>query len=121
MNGVDLRLSTRDGALVAELTGEVDLSNAERLGDRIAEAVDADHRGVVIDLGKVGFLDSVGIYVLIGLSQRLSQRGQAIALVVPEDAPVLGTLRVSNVHPHLPICDGIDAALDALTRARSDT
>lgn len=118
MNADELRLITRNGALIARPTVEIDLSNAEQLTNRIAEAVTADCHGVVIDLGEVEFLDSFGMYVLIGLSQSLAHQRQSVALVIPPDSPMLGAFRISNVDKHLPIFDGVDQALSALAAVR---
>lgn len=121
MSADDLRLITRNDALIAQPIGEIDLANADQLANRIAEAAPGNRLGVVIDLSEVGFLDSFGIYVIVGLSQRLTQQGQSLAIVVPKDSPVLGTLRVSKVDTQLPILNGIDEAVSMLTVARSDT
>jgi anti-anti-sigma factor len=114
MNADGLRLSRQAGALIARPQGELDLSNAEQVGQRIAEAIPAQSPGAVLDLTAVSFMDSFGIYVMIGLAQRLAARGQTLALVAPEDSPLLSTLHVSNVQAHLPILDRVDDALRRL-------
>lgn len=111
----DLRLSTRDNVLIAEPVVEVDMSNAEQLGGRIAEAVTTGCRGVVIDLAGVDYLDSFGLCVLVGLAQQFTHRDLSTVLVAPADSPVLPTLRVSNVHGHLRIVEGVDQAVGVLT------
>lgn len=119
MNADTLRLTSRNDALIAQPSGEIDLSNAEHLGDHIAEATTHEHVGVVLDLTDISFLDSFGIYVIIGLSQRLAGRGQAFVLVVPEDSPVQSALRISNLQGHLQIVAGVDEALSNLEAERS--
>jgi anti-sigma B factor antagonist len=53
--GAQLRLS---------LCGELDLSNAKTAETALAEALDSDKK-VLIDLGKLEFLDSTGIALLV--------------------------------------------------------
>ena len=119
MSADQLRLTTQANALVAQPSGEIDLSNAERLGTRIAEATPAGSVGVALDLTDVTFIDSFGIYVTIGLSQRLAKDRQSLVLVVPEGSPLLGIFRVSNVESHLRIVGTIDEALGMLEQERS--
>jgi anti-anti-sigma regulatory factor len=48
-----VRSVMRGHVLVARMIGEIDLSNAERLGGEIAEATPPDARHVVLDLTDV--------------------------------------------------------------------
>ena len=45
-----VEIEQRDDVVVARLTGELDISVAERTGQRIAEAVPSSARGVVVDI-----------------------------------------------------------------------
>jgi anti-sigma B factor antagonist len=80
----DLRLESIAGLQVAHLSGEIDRSNAAELGDRVANAVGDQCGGLVVDLTDLAFLDSTGIHMLFGLATRLTERHQALRVVVPE-------------------------------------
>ena len=56
---------------VLEIGGEIDVYTAPRLRERLIEMVDAGERHVVVDLGRVEFLDSTGLGVLVGAHRRL--------------------------------------------------
>jgi anti-sigma B factor antagonist len=54
-----------DGAIVITVSGELDMSNAERLSETISATI-ADHpERLVFDLRNLRFMDSAGIAVLI--------------------------------------------------------
>jgi anti-anti-sigma factor len=114
MTADDLPLTMRDGALIASPAFEIDLSTAESLADRVVTAISADCRGVILDLTQVDFIDSYGIYVLVGLSNRLVDLGRSLALVVPPGSPVMSTLQVSNLQQLLPVRRSVDDALATL-------
>ena len=59
---------------VLEIGGEIDVYTAPRLRERLIEMVDAGENQVVIDLGRVEFLDSTGLGVLVGAHRRLRCR-----------------------------------------------
>ena len=70
----------RDEVVVAAV-GELDLQSAGVL-ERAVAGVRADgHDRVVVDLRQVGFIDSTGLRVLIGLHKTAQREGRAISLV----------------------------------------
>jgi anti-anti-sigma factor len=80
----DLRLESISGLPVAHLFGEIDRSNAEELGDRVASAIGDQAGGLVVDLSELAFLDSTGVRMLFGLAAELDKRRQALRVVVPD-------------------------------------
>jgi anti-anti-sigma factor len=80
----DLRLESISGLPVAHLVGEIDRSNAEELGDRVASAIGDQSGGLVVDLSELAFLDSTGVRMLFGLATKLNKRRQALRVVVPD-------------------------------------
>jgi anti-anti-sigma factor len=73
---------------------------------------------VILDLTDVSFIDSYGIYILVGVSNRLAAEGQWLTLVVPEGSPVLGTFQISNVKSVLQVVPSVDEALASLDSRR---
>ncbi len=78
-------------ALVAEVSGEIDSSNANDLrlavSDRLATTVTV----LVLDLSEVTYLDSSGVESVFELARRLAERRQELRLVAPVGS---GTRRV---------------------------
>jgi anti-anti-sigma factor len=82
------------------LWGDLDLSGADTLAHALEHAV--DHPGSLhLDLSGVGFLDSIGLAVLIRAALSLEGRGTLVLRgVAPQVRRVLelsGTLRIPNV------------------------
>ncbi|HEY0364547.1 MAG TPA: STAS domain-containing protein, partial [Solirubrobacteraceae bacterium] len=70
----DVTFETLEGVVVARVEGEVDMSNASELGAAITASVPSEARGLVLDLGAVGYVDSAGIHVFFELRERLTRR-----------------------------------------------
>lgn len=87
----------RDGVSLVRLLGEVDLSNADALEDRILALVENSANGLVLDLAGTSYLDSAGVRLLFDLAAKLGRRGQALRLVVPPDALLYRVLELSHV------------------------
>jgi anti-anti-sigma factor len=94
-----LEVHQRDGVLVAVLTGELDLSNAAALEERIAAAANVEVP-LVVDLTAVTFLDSAGVRLLDHLVAA-RQPGLAIRVVAPPGGRVVFTLRLCGFRPEL--------------------
>jgi stage II sporulation protein AA (anti-sigma F factor antagonist) len=69
------------GSIVFE--GSLDLSTAGELRERILEKRSEGVAEIVVDLSGVGFVDSVGIGLLLTTQQRLQEEGVSMRLVVP--------------------------------------
>ena len=100
--------------LVARLTGELDMSNAEDIGSAVLEATPNGARGVVLDLSGVQYLDSAGIYVVFGMRSRLRARGQNLRLTVPGGSPVDDALRLAGVQRHVDVVDTVERGVEEL-------
>lgn len=82
---------------VVRLRGEIDLSNADALGEAAAGAVPNSAAGLVLDLSGVTYLDSTGVRLVFRLARRLGDRQQALRLVVPDGARIARVLDLSSV------------------------
>src|SRR5258705_10381415 len=65
---VDLKLGhyATDGIEVIDVRGEIDMYTAPRLRELLIDLVSMGSYQLVVNLGKVGFLDSTGLGVLVG-------------------------------------------------------
>ncbi len=69
----------RDGVRWIELEGELDHEVCVELQDKLNEAADGDS-DIVIVMGGVSFLGSMGIGILLKLHQKLEKQGRAMHL-----------------------------------------
>jgi anti-anti-sigma factor len=110
----DVTFETLEGLVVARLEGEVDMSNATELGAAITASIPSDARGLVLDLGAVGYVDSAGIQVLFELRERLTRRGQEIRLALATDSPVAMALEYAGVRSTLGVAATVQGAIEDL-------
>ena len=97
--------------VVARVGGEVDLSNAGSVTERLLDAVPNTATGLVLDMSRTGYLDSSGVRMIFELAQRLRTRGQDLTLVVPEDAIIRRVLIMTEVERVVPMSTSVDEAL----------
>lgn len=67
--------------LLIRVEGEVDLSNASLLDEKIAEA-DRGQKDVLLDLERLEFIDSTGLTVIVRLGKRVKERGGELAMAI---------------------------------------
>jgi anti-anti-sigma factor len=113
-DGTSVRTEYRDGVVIAWILGEVDLSNARRIGENVARAVPNAAAGLVIDLSETTYLDSSGVSLVFDLAERLQARQQQVRVAVPEEAPLRRVLRVVNLGSVVPIVASADAAAEQI-------
>ncbi|HEX2772564.1 MAG TPA: STAS domain-containing protein [Micromonosporaceae bacterium] len=109
---MELSLATRtvDEHTVLEVGGEVDVYTAPRLRERLVELIDAGGRDVIVDLGRVDFLDSTGLGVLVGALKRLRSAGGTFALVCNKE-PLLKIFRITALDQVFPLYPSVEAAI----------
>jgi anti-sigma B factor antagonist len=107
----DIAIERHGGTVVARLTGEVDMTNAALVRDRLLDAVPNDVLALVVDLEGCRYLDSAAIEVIFDLSRRLGRRRQDLRLVVPETSPLGRVLLLTDVNSVAPVHATLEAAL----------
>jgi len=80
--GFGARVAERDGEVVVEVRGEIDLATGEALW-RAIEVASSRSRRLVIDLTETTFIDSSGLAILIRAHRLLGQIPGAIVLRGP--------------------------------------
>jgi anti-sigma B factor antagonist len=115
MTLLDLRVESQNGVVVARLDGEIDMSNAARLGASLSGRVTRDAFGLAVNLTAVRYLDSAGVRAVFELREQLTNRGQDIRLVVRPGSAVAKTLELVDASKTIGIVETTDAAVEALT------
>jgi len=84
---MELSMATRTerGYAVLEVAGEIDVYTAPQLRERLIALVEGGATQVVVDLGRVEFLDSTGLGVLVGALKRLRVVGGELLLVCAQE------------------------------------
>lgn len=102
------------GAAVARLCGEIDLSNAGAVEDRLRSATDG--RGtLVLDLTRLDYMDSAGVALLHRLARTGLDEGRDIAVVVAEGSFARRILEITRLDAVVPLASTIEDALAVVT------
>ncbi len=101
----------RDGWVILRLAGELDLRGAQVLRRRAETALYRHGTWrLVLNLKKVGFLDSSGLGALLARHRALTLRGGALVLVAPQPH-VRAVLQLSGLAGILPVAPTEERAL----------
>jgi len=113
MSTYDLELhDAASGVVVASLTGELDLTNARELEERLDAAASVEAL-LVVDINRVVFLDSAALHVFFKLARH---RGDDhLALLMEPNAAVSRTLDIVRMKDAVRVV----ASFDDLERAET--
>jgi anti-anti-sigma factor len=110
---LDQRDSADPRIVLADLGGELDLTNARELDERLRELVPARESTLVLDLNGVEFIDSAALHVLFRTARRLGRGRFGIAL--EPTAPVARTLALVKVAEVATVRGSVEELLPALS------
>lgn len=111
---MDLELTTRPMGekVVIEVGGEIDVYTAPRLREHLVGVVAQGNYHLIVDMEKVGFLDSTGIGVLVSGLRRVGEHEGTLRLVCSQEH-VLKILRITGLTTVFPIDSTVEEALAA--------
>lgn len=79
-----MKHTTKGDTITVVLEGDLDHHNAERVRVELEELIaNARIRHLILDLGKLSFMDSSGIGVVLGRYKTLSKRSGSVAVRSP--------------------------------------
>ncbi len=107
----EIVLDRRDASVVARLSGEVDMSNANYVRDQLLASMPNEALALVLDISGCRYLDSAAIEVLFDVSRRLGRRRQELRLVMPPDSPLRRVIELTAIHTAAPGFQSLDDAL----------
>jgi anti-anti-sigma factor len=93
---LEIREEPAEGAHVLGLLGELDIATSTRLDVRLESIIEGSSEHLIIDLSALGFMDSMGLQVLLRARRRLGRKGRMLVLVCPP-GPILRLLVVTNL------------------------
>jgi anti-sigma B factor antagonist len=114
MNIADLQVRTHDGVVIATVTGEIDMSNANDLRGAILESTPNGALGLVLDFTKLTYIDSTGVHLLYRLGESLRARGQTLRVVIPTGSPASDALRLAGVQRHVDVVTELEEGVRAV-------
>jgi anti-sigma B factor antagonist len=94
---------------VVDVEGEVDVYTAPRLREKLAELAATGKHSLIIDLERVGFLDSTGLGVLVGALKRVRAEDGFIRLVCSQER-LLRMLRITGLSKVFSVFNSVELA-----------
>jgi anti-sigma B factor antagonist len=102
--------SDRNGDVCAvTLDGEIDVYTAPRLKEELVSVVESGCPNVIVDMEKVGFIDSSGLGVLVSALRRARERDGVVRIVCTRDN-ILKIFRITGLDKVFPIFSDMDEA-----------
>jgi len=116
---VDLKLGhyAKDGIEVIDVGGEIDIYTAPRLRELLIDLVGKGNYQLVVNMDKVGFLDSTGLGVLVGGLKRVRAHDGSLELVCTQQR-ILKIFRITGLTQVFGIHQTVDQAIAAMKGRR---
>jgi anti-sigma B factor antagonist len=111
-----VKRTSRDGVDLLLVEGELDIATAPRLLGALNQAVQDVLHSLVVDLTRVGFMDSTGLALLINANRRLTRRRKGFAVVCP-DGPLRRVFEITDMVDTLHVCGDRESAAAAAAPA----
>ena len=94
---------------VIRVAGELDLYSLDPFQAVVAEAEDSQNRVIILDMRDLGFIDSSGLGVVIGIQGRCQKADRSLVII---PSPVIAhTLKVTGLHQVLRVAPSPEDAL----------
>jgi anti-sigma B factor antagonist len=104
----EVSIEQRAGGVHVMLTGELDISTAQRLEDDLRRIESERPELVVLDLQKLTFMDSTGLRLLITADIRARQEGRRLVIVQGNEM-VQRVMRLTRLDERLDIVEDASA------------
>ena len=111
---MDLKLGhdSKDGIEVVTVEGEIDIYTAPRLRELLIDLASTGRCQLIVDLDKVGFLDSTGLGVLAGALKRVRPHDGWLDLVCTQER-ILNIFKITGLTKVFGIYQSVDQAIAA--------
>lgn len=110
MNGVQVDVVRQPNAVVFRLVGAVQIDDGPILEERVREVLALKPAIVVIDLGALTFISSVGMAALVTLHRGMRDAGGR-AFIVSPPGNVFGVLDKARIIELMPVYPTVERAL----------
>jgi anti-sigma B factor antagonist len=94
--------------VIAEVSGDLDMSTAARLRERLFELADSG-QPVIVDLNRITFIDSTGLGALVAVARRADAHGGSLHAVCSQPH-TRKLLWLTGVDRRIPLTATVDGA-----------
>lgn len=107
---LDIQTDRQNSVCTMTLEGEVDVYTAPRLKEELIAVIGDGCVNVIVDMERVGFIDSSGLGVLVSALRRARERDGVVRVVCTRDN-ILKIFRITGLDKVFPIfSDSAEAA-----------
>ncbi len=99
---LDIKTDRDGGVCTVVLEGEIDVYSAPVLKKELVSAIEGGCANVIVNLEKVGFIDSSGLGVLVSALRRARERDGVVRIVCTRDN-ILKIFRITGLDKVFPI------------------
>ena len=99
------------GVPVVTAPEEIDISNAEDLGEVLLSSVDDGYATIVLDMSSTRFCDSAGCKIMVRVHNRALADGGALRLVMKGHDPVARALDITGISRFIPMFRTVEEAV----------
>ena len=78
---LDIRPRLAQKAVIFDVSGEIDLTNAQKVKEAVYAWIGDGHKDVILNMKDVRYMDSSGLSVLIAVKSHLNPLGGTVSLV----------------------------------------
>jgi len=114
---LDITVRSERGAVIAAVTGEIDISTVARLRERLFELADSGGT-LIVDLNRVTFIDSAGLGALVGTARRVAAHGGSLHAICAQEQP-RRLLWMTGVDRRIPLAATVDEVLMSQAASRN--
>jgi anti-sigma B factor antagonist len=93
-----------DRTYVVQLSGELDLSSAPTLEGELSDLLSANPESLIVDLGSLEFIDSIGLRCLLNATERAAATGTSMQFLAP-GGQAGSILELTGLRHKLPFID----------------
>jgi stage II sporulation protein AA (anti-sigma F factor antagonist) len=97
MTGIRIEEGSDGEQVRIALAGDIDMTNANDLGERVASEISNRALSVELDLGAVTYIDSAGLRMLSLLAGRLQRLQIELRVIAPPGSPARHVIDLSGM------------------------
>ena len=109
---MEINIENREGTVIVAPSGDVDLSNSRELQTQLKRAMDNRPSRLVVNLGKVPYMDSSGVATLVEAMQIARKQKTDLVLCELQDK-VTSIFEIARLDRVFQIKPDVDSALNA--------
>ena len=106
MTSCDIAASHNGTSVHLALSGEIDITNRDRVAEQVYAATSNQATSVVLDTSAITYLDSSGLRFLFGLAERLDRLQVALRIVAPPASIARKVIDLAGLDQITDITDG---------------